>query len=250
MRRILLASVSTLALITSASAADMSMPVKAPPRVTLVPPPLWAGPYIGLNIGAARHHWSFEDVDGFIFPRNDTFWSTSKTGFTIGGQIGWNWQWGNFVYGVEADGNWIDAKADARFARFCCELAHAVSELNWLSTFRARVGVAVDRTLFYVTGGLALAGINDRWGTTSRNGAPDTLACACLFVRDETRAGGTVGGGIEHRFAPQWTGRAEILYAAFGHESASFINPRNGRTYRSEFSNSLITARGGVNYKW
>jgi len=249
MRRILLASVSSLALITSASAADMSMPVKAPPRVTLVPPPLWAGPYIGLNIGAARHHWSFEDVDGFIFPRNDTFWSSSKTGFTIGGQVGWNWQWGSFVYGLEADGNWIDDQADARFTRFS-NLAHAVAELNWLSTFRARAGVAVDRTLFYVTGGLALAGVDDHWGTTPHNAAPNTLACACLFVSDKTRVAGAVGGGVEHRFAPRWTGRVEVLYAALGHDTARFVNPNNGRTYRSEFTNSLLMVRGGLNYKW
>ncbi len=250
MRRILLASVSSLALITSAAAADMSVPVKAPPRVTPVPPPLWSGPYIGLNIGAARHHWSFTDVNRFFFASpNDTFWTDSKTGFTIGGQIGYNWQWDSFVFGVEADGNWIDANADASFTRFS-SLAHAVSELNWLSTFRARAGVAVDRTLFYITGGLALAGINDRWGTTPRNAAPDTTACACLFVSDNTRVAGTIGGGVEHRFAPQWTGRVEILYANFGNRSAVFVNPNNGQTYRSEFTNSLIMARAGLNYKW
>src|SRR5579864_5189970 len=80
----------------AASAADMQVPVKAPPPVM----PLafsWTGFYLGGNLGGA---WSNNTVTDSFFGLN--FSSGSNNGVFIGGgQVGGNYQMGNFVLGVE-----------------------------------------------------------------------------------------------------------------------------------------------------
>src|SRR5947207_335036 len=108
-RRYFLATVSGVALATAASAADLPAraPIyKAPPAV--VEAWSWAGPYIGINAGVAWNRTKFEELgDSSTPPESDffrpgsSFWSPNKAGFTIGGQVGYNWQSGNIVYGLE-----------------------------------------------------------------------------------------------------------------------------------------------------
>jgi outer membrane immunogenic protein len=246
LRSFLLATASSVAISSMASAADLAVrpALKAPPPVLT-----WTGPYIGLNVGAARHDWSFTN-QGI----GDTFWTSSKSGFIGGVQAGYNWQSGTFVYGVEADFNWLGLKkTDTLGFPFALSPVNVKTEVNWLATFRGRIGLtSLNPTMVYFTGGLAVAGVKNRWGVgyTGAGGPPANWDGD--FVDDKVRLGWTAGLGVEHMISQNWSFKAEVLYVDLGTRSVNvtpFAGPAFG-TYTSEFSNSLVTARVGVNFKW
>jgi outer membrane immunogenic protein len=244
LRSYLLATASSAALIGSAAAADL--PVKAQPAPTVWS---WAGPYIGLNLGVAWNHAEFSDNIGsnsirlaFADADSQPFWSPTVAGFTAGGQAGYNWQTGNIVYGIEGDMNWVDAKATALFSAGSGVTAN--TKLDWIGTVRGRVGVTFSRALLYGTGGLAVAHFYDAWGFTGIGGND--------FVNDIVRAGWTAGGGVEYMVTRNWTARAEVLYADFGSNTLTAVNPPGGGggTYTSTFRHTTTTARAALNWKW
>src|SRR5271169_5961959 len=109
MKHLLLASVSAFALAGAAYGADLSAPAyKAPSPLPAAPS--WEGFYLGIDGGATRHDGSFNGLTGLTNGVGATY-TTSKTGGIAGGYAGYNWQQRSFVYGVEADINWIGAKA-------------------------------------------------------------------------------------------------------------------------------------------
>jgi outer membrane immunogenic protein len=226
-------------MIAAAAAADMPMPTKALPPAVVAGS--WAGPYAGVDLGGAWSHLSFTDVDNlaFLLPggTNDNFWSDARAGFTAGGLIGYNWQFGNVVSGLEADLNWVDGKSSIGIP-INVYLVTASSNLQWLSTARARLGLTYDNsTLFYATGGLAAAHFSDSWGIPGITASDNS-----------TRMGWTAGGGVERMFAPNWTGRIEALYADFGTDITNTIY--NGQSYRTQFQHSVTLVRGALSYKW
>jgi outer membrane immunogenic protein len=236
MKRCLLGTVSSLALANSVMAADLParMPVKAP--LPVIAAPIWAGPYIGINGGAL---WQRTTVDT-TFDTGEPYDSAklTATGGTIGGTIGYNWQSQSFVFGVEADGNWVGAKETKR--QTPASLVDYTTKLEWLATVRARAGVAFGPTLMFITGGLAVGGVNNSW----------TWPTNCCFVvaNDETRVGWTVGGGIEHFISnPRVTVKAEVLYVDLGRET---VTSPIGDGYISRFKNTAVVGRLGVNLKW
>ena len=125
MKKFLLATVSMVALAGVARGADMpAMPVKGP-IYSPVPATDWSGLYLGVQGGVVRRDTSL------IFPGFDTI-DGSKTGGTGGAVLGYSWQQGSFVYGLEGDWNWIEAKA-----------SHSIGQLSksfdtdWLGTIAA-----------------------------------------------------------------------------------------------------------------
>jgi outer membrane immunogenic protein len=251
LRRYLLVTVSAAALSTSAMAADIParMPVKAPPPV--VAPWSWAGFYIGLHAGAVWNHAAFTDLGDETVPPianraplGVEFWKPHKAGFAGGGQIGYNFQSGNIVYGLEADFSGVSNKVSAVInPPVTFTPVSAKTELNWMATVRGRLGVTLSPTLLYVTGGLAVAHFKDAWGAASL-AVPE-------YASNRTRAGWTVGGGVEHMFARNWTAKIEALYADFGDWTAiNTIANANVGFYRSRFEHQVVTVRGGLNYKW
>ena len=164
-KRFLMTSVSCLALTGAASAADMRapLPVKAPAPVVVTQ--IWAGPYIGINGGAV---WNRLETDTTLRNSVGTFDTgrVNKTGGTFGGQIGYNWQSQNFLFGLEADLNWVGAQglADSHVANngIGFPVTHT-TKLSWLATVRARGGVTFGPNLLFVTGGLAVGGVKNDW---------------------------------------------------------------------------------------
>jgi outer membrane immunogenic protein len=236
MKRYLMMSVSCLALTGMASAADM--PVKASPPPVVVTQ-IWAGPYIGINGGAVWNQLKTDTVDD-----GGPYDSAKLTGTsgTVGAQIGYNWQSRNFVYGLEADANWLQAtKSEQRDASFSPgSLVRHTAKLNWLATLRARAGVLLaPRTLVYATGGLAVGGVDNEWRFVF-SPTPEVR-------QDDTRVGWTAGGGIEHFISnPHVTVKAEALYVDLGRETIRGI----ASNYTSRFRNSAIVGRLGLNLKW
>ena len=218
MKKLLLAGVALIALGTiSASAADIQrrqMPAKAP---AYVPPPIynWTGFYVGINGGGG---WGRSD---FSAPFASSSFDTS--GGVAGGTIGYNWQAGQVVFGLEGDFDW----SNIRGSGFCGGLTTCEIRNNWLATARGRLGYAFDRFMPYVTGGLAVGDIK-----TSIAGFGDTR---------DTKAGWTAGGGVEAAIAGPWTAKVEYLYVDLGSTDSILGSD-------AKFKTNIV--RAGVNYRF
>lgn len=218
-----------------ASAADLGGSVYTPEPVDTSPPVrlfTWRGFYVGLNGGYA---WGSGDPTIISDGLNaGTISAIDPSGFLGGGQVGYNAQFGNFVLGAEADiqGGWVDDTAAGVVGGF--GPVSTSSELNWLSTVRARAGFAADRMLIYATGGVAWA---DMDFAANVGGTP--------FSGGETLTGYAVGGGVEWALDNNWTARAEYLYVDLGDATI-----RDGLGNSANFDNAFHTMRVGINYKF
>jgi outer membrane immunogenic protein len=253
-----LAAVAVVGLASVACAADM--PVKAAPMVAPVAAYNWTGFYVGVNAGG---HWGrvsdpavFTDNTWFGAPDNAhaaAAWpnTLSPSGFVGGGQIGYNWQVSNFVFGAEADIVGLTGSASRNLVFVIngnpgSNVGDSAKD-NWMATVRARVGYAFDRALLYATGGVAFA----NWSfnhTYSDNAA----AIPTNVTNSTTRTGWTIGGGLEYAITNNWTVRGEYLYADFGTYN-NFLAMHTGgigfTVLHPEKLNENI-ARIGVNYKF
>jgi outer membrane immunogenic protein len=205
------------AAVPGAQAADM--PIKAPQYVP--PAASWAGWYIGAHAGAA---WQQTQTDGYCFGC-----SFSKTNFIGGGQLGYNWQHGNFVFGLEGDISGLTGKN-----RLSDGYSTFSSSIRWLSTFRGRFGLAVGDTMAYATAGLAVGGVKNEISFPGYSAASS----------DRTRVGWAVGGGVEHMLNRNWTIGLEGLFVDLGKSTIG----RSEKTTR--FSNQAVIGRVKLNYKF
>jgi outer membrane immunogenic protein len=186
-------------------------------------------------------------------------------GGIAGAQIGANWQNGIWVIGGEADIQWSGQKGSADFLcattiiggpclpGFTVVPPGAIGaalaldqKLEWFGTVRARLGVTPAPTvLLYVTGGLAYGEIETSGTLTA--GFPLT---SVAFSQSNTKAGWTVGGGIEGRLSGNWTGKIEYLYMDLGSISGTVINTPAGigASWSSDITDNII--RVGLNYKF
>jgi outer membrane immunogenic protein len=262
-RAALLSSVGVVALSGMALAADLPIRQVAP---VFAPQFSWAGAYVGGHIGAARQLARWDDFNqGSLVPGGGPGSAAgclggcgsnlaNDVGFIGGGQIGYNWQSGSFVYGIEADISGLDAKLDTDWSPNRGNLNLSTSHsIDWLATIRGRAGLAVDRTLVYLTAGVAFAGVKNAANAVCQ---PPGLGRRCTsddnfsLTNDETRVGWTVGGGIEHALTQNWTVRGEALYVDLGQSDRVLVTSRDGYTFSGRFANEIVIARAGFNYKW
>ena len=218
MKKLLLASAGVLALgIAAASAADIqrrqAMPAKAP-LYSPVPVYNWTGFYVGINGGGG---WGRSD---FSAPLTSDSFRTS--GWLVGGTLGYNYQMGQIVFGLEGDMDWSNLRGSGTCAGISCSVRN-----NWLGTARGRIGYAIDRFLPYVTGGAAFGNIK-----TSVAGLGDA---------SETKTGWTVGGGLEAAIAGPWTAKVEYLHVDLG-RGASILGSD------AKFNADIV--RAGLNYRF
>ena len=124
-------------------------------------------------------------------------------GFLAGGTVGYNWQSGAIVYGIEGDFDWSNVKDSVACGgrRATCETSS-----SWLATFRGRVGYAFDRWLPYVTGGGAYGNVK----------ATVSVAGGLAVSTSSSQLGWTVGAGLEYAFMGNWTAKLEYLYVDLG----------------------------------
>jgi outer membrane immunogenic protein len=218
MKKISLAAIGLFALgaIGPATAADMRMPVKAPPPIP-VQIFTWTGFYLGGNIGAA---WSSNRISEDRF--GVTWNRSSDARFIGGGQIGYNWQFNNFVLGIEGDIDGILNKSRGNNVLVVPTVGPVAvaghGGGNWVSTLAARFGWAVDRTLFYGKAGYGWAN-----GSGSATVTNLTTGASYGIGGDGTRSGWLVGGGIEYAFAPNWTVKGEYNYLNTGKSRTFFV---------------------------
>jgi outer membrane immunogenic protein len=217
-----------------------------------LPVPIWAGGYLGIQRGIARHDAFFNDGD-FFFALSTSLHEREKTGGTVGGLLGYNWQQGSFVYGLEGDWSWIGARTSQLAALNAFESLSTSFDVNWLATLRGRAGLAFDSTLVYVTGGVAFGHVNNRFNLIFTPSSGPGLVAS--FTENKTKVGWTAGVGVEHMFSQHWTARAEFRYVDLGTTSvacasATDFNDCVGFGYRGTFSNTLKLGLVGLAYKF
>ncbi len=211
--------------IISANAADMYRP---PEGVSYKDAPVsapWTGPYVGIDGGYA---WG---GDSGVTPPRYVDPAFTSQGWFGGGLIGYNWQSGRLVYGVEADIQGASIKGAAT-ATSLGGPATAENNLDWFGTARGRIGYAAGAALLYGTGGFAYGGVRD---TLTSGGAS--------IAHDATATGYAVGGGVEYAFSPSWSGKAEYQYLNLGKDDLALAN---GAT--AAFDHDYNTVRLGLNY--
>ena len=243
--KLLLTSVAMGILSVSALAADL--PSTKSPAQYAAPVFTWAGFYAGVNGGYAYRKMTTTDQDYYDYGGSRDL---TKSGFTAGGQLGYNFQMGAFVYGLEADASYLggSAKDIGKYDSFS-------SKAGFLGTVRARAGLAMDRALLYVTGGLAYGSTKNGYGYYS-GPYPSPYKYYDGFTGTATSSGMSVGyalgAGLEYAFSDHWTARVEGLYANLGSKTVS-CNPKycgTGTAYRFKFENSSNLLRVGINYKF
>jgi outer membrane immunogenic protein len=243
MKKYFLATVSVLALSNTGHASDL--PAKVSPYAP-VAMPAWTGLYLGIQGGVARFDASFKDL-GCAFECG-TF-DGNKTGGAIGGLLGYNWQTGNFVYGLEGDWIWTGVKTAPQNGIFDFH-ADSSFDVRWIATVRGRAGLALDATLIYFTGGVAFGRVNNDYSIF--NDRAGTLFTR--FTQNRTNVGWTAGVGLEHMFGPHWTARAEFRYIDLGTRTVGCTEGSftvcTDLGYRGEFSNTLMMGLVGLNYKF
>src|SRR5262245_11202003 len=199
----------------SAMAADMPPPSKAPPPRQLLY--CWTGLYIGTHAGVATGRTETSNLApyGGFDAGVPTMYDVNPVGVFGGGQIGYNWQTGVFVFGGEIDGGYIGTRSRTRQGDDLIELRYGA-----YSTFTGRAGLALDRLLTYVKGGGVVANIKNV-GSDTDGGLVDASDYSQI---SKAHWGFTIGTGFEYAIVPNWTVKSEYLYMDFGKERSTNLD--------------------------
>ena len=217
MKTLLLAAAGLTAVaIAPALAADLPARAPAYTKAPAIVEPIynWSGFYIGINGGggSSRDCWSINNALGVAVP-STAEGCHNATGALVGGQAGYRWQMTNWVFGLEAQGDWADLKGSnvsqltAPFAVF-----NNNSKINAIGLFTGQVGYAWNNVLWYGKGGAAVT--HDKYNGDILGTTFDTAS--------ETRWGGVIGTGIEIGFAPSWSVAFEYNHLFMGSHNVSF----------------------------
>jgi outer membrane immunogenic protein len=221
MKRVLLSIAAIVAFAAAQTAIAADLPRRPPPDYPVKAQPYrafdWTGFYAGINAGygwgTSRYDFGAAGINRF-----------DVNGGLVGGTIGYNYQIGQTVLGIEGDIDWQNVKG----SNAACVAGVCQTKSDWLSTVRGRLGYAIDRWMPYVTGGGA-------FGDVKAN-------IPGLGSQSDTRTGWTVGGGAEYAFAPNWTVKAEYLYVDLGKFTCNVCGAN------VKFNENIV--RAGLNYKF
>ena len=256
MRALMIGAAFAVGAAGASVAADL--PVKAP--MMAPPPPViynWAGFYIGANAG---YGWGESSSRVNPLPSPAVFGASpfsvrpSPEGFVGGIQIGYNWQAGSFVYGLETDFQGSTAEDTAVRAPLATVLgpvgsSRVKSELDYFGTVRGRVGFTITPPLLvYATGGFAYGDVRTSSRTTYAGGPP------LLFVGSASalETGWTVGGGVEYGIS-NWSVKVEYLYMDLGARSYTALPVAPNPPFRLQHNVGNLefnVVRFGVNYRF
>ena len=199
-----IAAISALVAISTANAGAADLPRGS----YLAPAPYsafsWGGPYVGANLG---YQWGSISNSG-----------GSPSGVLGGGQVGYNWQSGQMVFGAETDLQASGADDTLGLFKF---------SNDWFGTLRGRVGFAMSNILLYGTAGLAYG---------------DTKVQFAGLSETRTHVGWAVGAGMEIGLTPNWSAKVEYLFIDLSNEHFALTGLDH------DFESNLL--RFGVNYRF
>jgi len=233
MKRFLLGTVALIAFAAPAAAADLAARpyTKAPPLIAATYD--WSGFYVGANggWGSSRKCWDNLTGAGVFFANEGCH---NATGGVAGGQIGYRWQSGQWVFGVEGQGNWADFSGDNTSALFATRNRTKIDAFGLIT---GQVGYAWNNVLIYVKGGAAV--VSDKYEISSTAGA-------LLASTSDTRWGGTVGAGLEYGFAPNWSVGVEYNHIFLSDKDVTFAGFAGTERIRQDVDMGLVR----LNYKF
>ncbi len=241
MKKFLLGTVGLIALgAAPASAADLAARpyTKAPPMVQAAVYD-WTGFYIGGNGGWGNSHnsWNALSPNGNFFGSEG---SNNADGGVAGGQIGYRWQAGTWVFGVEAQGDWADLRGSNISP--ITGLTNR-SKMDAFGLFTGQIGYAWNNVLAYVKGGAAV--VDNRYDVLTTSGS--TLLGSSS---DQTNWGATVGAGIEVGFAPNWTVGFEYDHIFLQDRTVNFTTPGGFGFGSDRIRQDVDLATVRINYKF
>jgi len=274
MRKLFLLGLSTFAVMMLGGAAQAAdMPLKAPPPAAPVMYN-WTGFYIGGHIGGAwadrNGHDRFDRFDdnncfaGVCF--DDNGFGRNNGRFIVGGQLGFNYQINQWVWGVEGQISALTNQDDDSPCGFFTRtdgtrdhLFNCNNRGNWVATIAARLGVTFGQTgnwLLYVKGGGAFA--DARFGVRLRDdclGVLGATLCNNDFAfsnNDDTRTGWMIGAGLEYGAWGNWSWKLEYNFMDFGHRNIHFDNVMVDCACRRDldFDVKVNVVKFGLNYRF
>ncbi len=205
MRKILLSAVAITALTGSAFAADLPSRKEAPVYTAPAPAFSWTGFYAGVEGGY-----------DFLNTNYSGFGHNNLDAGLIGGVVGYNYQINQFVVGLEGNAGGVLGSSRNLFVPGA-NGGTINTNSNYYADIRGRFGLAYDRALFYVAGGVAFGDVNTKYY------APGGAFQASV---NSDRTGWTLGGGMDYAITPNWIGRIEYRYTDLGSNYDSFAATR------------------------
>jgi outer membrane autotransporter protein len=176
----------------------------------------WTGFYLGAYLGAdwGSTNWNFAGAAA-IDPH--------FAGLLGGGEIGYNYQVGKWVFGVESDAGWTNAHGVLPCTIgffYNCE-----TDVNWLSTATARIGYAYwDRLLVYAKGGGVIAQDQAHFVCNTNPQIPTVVLVGCPSQSDsKTKAGWTIGWGSEFGLTQNVSVKGETMYFDLGSDRHNLV---------------------------
>jgi outer membrane immunogenic protein len=239
MKRMLLGALALFALGVVAPAVAADLPARTYTKAPDMTPVTydWSGVYVGLNGGWGTANRCF-DQTGPTLIGPDGCHTTS--GAFAGGQAGYRWQAASWVFGFEALGDWASLKGSSVSLITPANIDR--SRVDAFGLFTGQIGYAWNTALLYFKGGAAVV--------ADRN---DILSGGAILATPSgnNRWGGTVGGGIEFSFAPNWSAALEYNHLFIATNNTTFTNPVGGAvvsTDRIHGDADLVSVH--VNYRW
>ena len=276
MKRAIILGVGAFALAAMtlpAAAADLRPVTKAPPAA--LPPALnWSGFYVGVGLGGrwAENDWTTTCLQPVTFnptctPASSAFplqFATANpttfdpSGFRVSGYLGYNWQIGTWVLGLEGDFAWADTEQTRRgipgtflAANLAALTDTATVNDKWDASIRGRVGFLVaPSALIYATGGITWLE-KEVSATCTAPFFPVGWCVANNFqTASKTLTGWTVGAGVEWMFLPNWILRAEYRYSEYDSTSFQFFANVPIDSFNFTVDAITHTAYAGIAYKF
>ena len=242
------AAAGALVIAAQASAADLNGGFKDSPRAFQAP--MWTGLYLGVNGG---YGWR-DTSDQFSYAAcsandcppygYDAFGGIGADGGFGGGQIGYSWQgflgMQPLVAGIEADFQGADIKGSGTASGDGWSENYKTN-LDWFGTVRGRLGYTAGPALLYFTGGFAFGGL--------KHHAEDSYyAPNAVYESNDTVTGYVLGGGIEYKFNPSWSLKAEYQYLNFGKNDPALVPNDAYYPTPPASDDAFHTVRVGLNY--
>jgi len=245
MKRFYLGTAALIALgfaTAAANAADLAAaPYKAPPMVAApVPVYDWSGFYIGANGGGG---WT-DDCRDLVAPNTNFLGCYTAMGATVGGQIGYRMQMQQWVFGLEAQGNWADISgAGANLGNL--QNNRLGTRIDGFGTFTGQFGYAWNNVLLYAKGGAAVV-----------NQALDFIDLADYGIKASshfgTRWGGVAGAGFEVGLGRNWSIGFEYDHMFLNHHDFVIYDANGARSNQNTYNggSDVDTAMVRLNYKF
>jgi outer membrane immunogenic protein len=233
---------AALAMAGAASAADLAPRYAKAPITALAYD--WSGFHVGVNAGwgTSRNCWQNTTA---LAPAIANEGCHDSTGGVAGGQLGYRWQAGAWVFGLEGQGNWADLTG--RNVSTAFPVSTNETRIRSFGLLTGQIGYAIDRTLLYVKGGGAVAGEQLRSLVTATNGLGANVV-------NDTRWGATVGAGLDYAFAPNWSVGVAYDHIFLGNRDTTFVSngvlAPVGATFGERIRQDIDLVTVRVNYRF